>query len=117
MLKTRDQFKEAAGVYFLISDEVMHISFTILWETKEFCVLLLMTFPLQDSVHSAVMLEQASYCYLYSKPPMLRKYGFHLVLSGKQYKKSDQVFFIVDNNRINFQYCHINGVPLLNFLD
>ncbi|KAK4777160.1 hypothetical protein SAY86_005848 [Trapa natans] len=65
MLKTRDQFKEAAGVYFLIAGE--------------------------ESLHSAVMLEQASYCYLYSKPPMLRKYGFHLVLSGNQYKKSDQI--------------------------
>ncbi|XP_042396826.1 uncharacterized protein LOC121986970 [Zingiber officinale] len=32
--------------------------------------------------HAAVMLEQASYCYLLSIPPMLRKYGFHLVLSG-----------------------------------
>lgn len=37
------------------------------------------------------MLEQASYCYLLSKPPMLHKYGFHLVLSGDRYKKCDQV--------------------------
>jgi hypothetical protein len=42
-------------------------------------------------LHSAVMLEQASYCYLLSKPPMLRKFGFHLVLSGDRYKKCDQV--------------------------
>ncbi|XP_048126921.1 trafficking protein particle complex subunit 8 [Rhodamnia argentea] len=65
MLKTRDQFKEAAGVYFRISGE--------------------------EPLHSAVMLEQASYCYLLSKPPMLRKFGFHLILSGNQYKKSDQI--------------------------
>ncbi|PKI35306.1 hypothetical protein CRG98_044320, partial [Punica granatum] len=65
MLKARDQYKEAASVYFHISGE--------------------------ESLHSAVMLEQASYCYLYSKPPMLRKYGFHLVLSGNQYKKCDQI--------------------------
>lgn len=64
MLKTRDQYKEAAGVYFRISGE--------------------------EPLHSAVMLEQASYCYLLSKPPMLRKFGFHLILSGNQYKKSDQ---------------------------
>ncbi|KAG6509845.1 hypothetical protein ZIOFF_027852 [Zingiber officinale] len=38
----------------------------------------------------AVMLEQASYCYLLSIPPMLRKYGFHLVLSGNRYYISDQ---------------------------
>ncbi|KAF7851940.1 hypothetical protein BT93_L1651 [Corymbia citriodora subsp. variegata] len=65
MLKTRNQFKEAAGVYFRISGE--------------------------EPLHSAVMLEQASYCYLLSKPPMLRKFGFHLILSGNQYKKSDQI--------------------------
>uniref|UniRef100_A0A5B6ZRC8 Putative trafficking protein particle complex subunit 8 n=1 Tax=Davidia involucrata TaxID=16924 RepID=A0A5B6ZRC8_DAVIN len=65
MLKTRDQYKEAASVYFRISGE--------------------------EPLHSAVMLEQASYCYLFSKPPMLRKYGFHLVLSGDLYKRSDQM--------------------------
>ncbi|XP_019455479.1 PREDICTED: trafficking protein particle complex subunit 8-like isoform X1 [Lupinus angustifolius] len=65
MLKARDQYKEAATVYFRICGE--------------------------DILHSAVMLEQASYCYLLSKPSMLRKYGFHLVLSGEQYKKCDQV--------------------------
>ncbi|GFY97981.1 tetratricopeptide repeat (TPR)-like superfamily protein [Actinidia rufa] len=36
------------------------------------------------------MLEQGSYCYLFAKTPMLRKYGFHLVLSGDLYKKCDQ---------------------------
>ncbi|XP_062112409.1 uncharacterized protein LOC133823584 isoform X2 [Humulus lupulus] len=65
MLKTRDQFKEAATVYFRVCGE--------------------------EPLHSAVMLEQASYCYLLSKPPMSHKYGFHLVLSGERYKKSDQI--------------------------
>ncbi|PIA54301.1 hypothetical protein AQUCO_00900680v1 [Aquilegia coerulea] len=65
MLKARDQYKEAASVYFRISNE-------------------------EPSLHAAVMLEQASYCYLLSKPPMLRKYGFHLVLSGNRYYISDQ---------------------------
>ncbi|XP_059646575.1 uncharacterized protein LOC132293217 [Cornus florida] len=65
MLKTRDLYKEAASVYFRISGE--------------------------EPLHSAVMLEQASSCYLFSKPPMLRKYGFHLVLSGDLYKKCDQI--------------------------
>ncbi|MED6136368.1 hypothetical protein PIB30_055534 [Stylosanthes scabra] len=37
------------------------------------------------------MLEQASYCYMLCKPSMLRKYGFHLVLSGEQYKTCDQI--------------------------
>ncbi|GLT94814.1 hypothetical protein SLE2022_125350 [Rubroshorea leprosula] len=65
MLKTGEQHKEAATVYFRICGE--------------------------DALHSAVMLEQASYCYLLSKPAMLHKYGFHLVLSGDHYKKCDQV--------------------------
>ncbi|CAA0837822.1 Tetratricopeptide repeat (TPR)-like superfamily protein [Striga hermonthica] len=65
MLKARSQFKDAASVYFRISGE--------------------------EPLHSAVMLEQASYCFLLSTPTMLRKYGFHLVLSGDIYKKSDQI--------------------------
>ncbi|KMT11297.1 hypothetical protein BVRB_5g109810 isoform A [Beta vulgaris subsp. vulgaris] len=65
MLKARDQYKQAASVYFRVSGEE----------------------PLQ----SAVMLEQASYCYLFSVPQMLRKYGFHLILSGDSYKKCDQM--------------------------
>ncbi|KAK6944126.1 LOW QUALITY PROTEIN: TRAPP III complex, Trs85, partial [Dillenia turbinata] len=65
MLKAREQYTDAAGIYFRVSGE--------------------------DALHSAVMLEQASYCYLFSKPPMLRKYGFHLVLSGDYYKRSDQI--------------------------
>ncbi|KAI7725801.1 hypothetical protein M8C21_013972 [Ambrosia artemisiifolia] len=64
MLKTSGQYKDAAGVYFRISGE--------------------------EPLHSAVMLEQASYCYLLAKPSMLRKYGFHLILSGDLYKKCDQ---------------------------
>lgn len=65
MLKSRDQYKEAATVYFRICGE--------------------------ETLHAAVMLEQSSYCYLLSKPPMLHKYGFHLVLSGDRYKKCDQI--------------------------
>ncbi|KAG6518407.1 hypothetical protein ZIOFF_021882 [Zingiber officinale] len=42
------------------------------------------------------LLEQASYYYLLSIPPMLRKYGFHLVLSGNRYYISDQVLDFLD---------------------
>lgn len=65
MLKAMGEYKEAANIYFRISGE--------------------------DPLLSAVMLEQAAYCFLFSKPPLLRKYGFHLVLSGDLYKKSDQI--------------------------
>ncbi|KAG1348154.1 trafficking protein particle complex subunit 8 [Cocos nucifera] len=65
MLKARGQYKEAASVYFRISNEV-------------------------PSLHAAVMLEQASYGYLLSSPPLLRKYGFHLILAGNCYYISEQ---------------------------
>ncbi|XP_023005634.1 trafficking protein particle complex subunit 8-like [Cucurbita maxima] len=65
MLKAREQYREAAAVYFRICNE--------------------------EPLHSAVMLEQASYCYLLTKPPLIRKYGFHLVLSGDRYKRMDQI--------------------------
>ncbi|XP_062214381.1 uncharacterized protein LOC133915291 isoform X2 [Phragmites australis] len=65
MLKTRGQYREASTVYFRISNE-------------------------EPSLHSAVLLEQAACCYLLSSPPMLRKYGFHLILAGNSYYMSDQ---------------------------
>uniref|UniRef100_A0A0E0KJW9 Trafficking protein particle complex subunit 8 n=1 Tax=Oryza punctata TaxID=4537 RepID=A0A0E0KJW9_ORYPU len=65
MLKTRGQYREASSVYYRVSNE-------------------------EPSLHSAVLLEQAACCYVLSKPPMLRKYGFHLVLAGNSYYISDQ---------------------------
>ncbi|KAI7997175.1 Agamous-like MADS-box protein AGL65 [Camellia lanceoleosa] len=80
MLKTRDQFKEATTVYFRISGEEPYINLS--------------------------SLEQASYCYLFAKPPMLRKYGFHLVLSGDLYKKCDQKIMKKYNLREKVQGQH-----------
>ncbi|ONM10029.1 Tetratricopeptide repeat (TPR)-like superfamily protein [Zea mays] len=65
MLKTRGQYREASNVYFRVSNE-------------------------EPSLHSAVLLEQAACCYLLCNPPMLRKYGFHLILAGNSYFVSDQ---------------------------
>lgn len=58
--KARGQFKEAANVYFRISSE-------------------------EPSLRAGILLEQAAYCYLRANPPMLRKFGFHLVLAGNRY--------------------------------
>lgn len=46
----------------------------------------------EDSdLRSAVLLEQASYCFLAApRPPMPRKYGFHLVLAGHRFSKAGQ---------------------------
>ncbi|XP_031498646.1 uncharacterized protein LOC116263167 isoform X2 [Nymphaea colorata] len=65
MLKTREQHKEAANVLLHISNQ-------------------------EPSLHAAVILEQASHCYLHSDPPMLRKYGLFCVLAGSQYNICDQ---------------------------
>uniref|UniRef100_A0A146KXS3 Trafficking protein particle complex subunit 8 n=1 Tax=Lygus hesperus TaxID=30085 RepID=A0A146KXS3_LYGHE len=44
----------------------------------------------EDSdLRSAVLLEQAAYCFLHSaRPVMFRKYAFHMVLAGNRYSKA-----------------------------
>jgi tetratricopeptide (TPR) repeat protein len=45
----------------------------------------------EDSdLRSALLLEQAAYCFLMSQPPFYRKYAFHSVLSGHRYSKAQQ---------------------------
>lgn len=45
----------------------------------------------EDSdLRSALLLEQASYCFLLSQPAMYRKYAFHIVLSGNRYSRAGQ---------------------------
>ncbi len=52
--------------------------------------LLLMTSEDSD-LRSALLLEEASYCFIKSrKPPMPRKYAFHLVLAGHRFAKASQ---------------------------
>lgn len=43
------------------------------------------------SLRAGVLLEQAAYCYLRVTAPMLRKYGFHMVLAGNRYTVCSQV--------------------------
>ncbi|KAG4074060.1 hypothetical protein HA402_014265 [Bradysia odoriphaga] len=45
----------------------------------------------EDSdLRSALLLEEASYSYLMSQPPLYRKYAFHIVLAGHRYSKCGQ---------------------------
>lgn len=45
----------------------------------------------EDSdLRSALLLEQAAYCFLLSQPSMHRKYAFHIVLSGNRYSRAGQ---------------------------
>lgn len=45
----------------------------------------------ESDLRSALLLEQAAYCFLASaRPPMPRKYAFHLVLAGHRFSKANQ---------------------------
>lgn len=44
----------------------------------------------ESDLRSALLLEQAGYCFLQSKPSMVRKYAFHMVLAGHRFSKAAQ---------------------------
>ncbi|XP_067142139.1 trafficking protein particle complex subunit 8 [Centruroides vittatus] len=45
----------------------------------------------EDSdLRSALLLEQAAHCFLNTKPPMIRKYAFHVILAGHRFSKAGQ---------------------------
>nr|XP_022915433.1 trafficking protein particle complex subunit 8 [Onthophagus taurus] len=45
----------------------------------------------ESDLRSALLLEQAAYCFLIStKPCMVRKYAFHMVLAGHRFSKATQ---------------------------
>ena len=45
-----------------------------------------MTNELSD-LRSALLLEQAAYCFLLAQPASTRKYGFHIVLAGYRFSR------------------------------
>ncbi|KAG6536203.1 hypothetical protein ZIOFF_001252 [Zingiber officinale] len=69
-------------------------------EADKYCKTILMKLTrnfgcMKGSVLVIVLgIASCSYCYLLSIPLMLRKYGFHLVLSGNRYYISDQGDFL-----------------------
>ncbi|KAH8371336.1 hypothetical protein KR093_006982 [Drosophila rubida] len=44
----------------------------------------------ESDLRSALLLEQAAYCFLVTHPPMHRKYAFHIVLAGNRYSRAGQ---------------------------
>uniref|UniRef100_A0A1B0B6W0 Trafficking protein particle complex subunit 8 n=1 Tax=Glossina palpalis gambiensis TaxID=67801 RepID=A0A1B0B6W0_9MUSC len=44
----------------------------------------------ESDLRSALLLEQAAYCFLVSTPVMHRKYAFQIVLSGNRYSRAGQ---------------------------
>lgn len=39
----------------------------------------------EESARAAVLLEQSALCLLYTSPPSVRKFAFHMVLAGLRY--------------------------------
>lgn len=44
----------------------------------------------ESDLRSALLLEQAAHCFVKMKPPMVRKYAFHMILAGHRFNKSGQ---------------------------
>ena len=43
-----------------------------------------------NDLRSGLLFEQAAYCFLLATPPSVRKYAFHIILSGYRFSKSGQ---------------------------
>ncbi|KAG0593829.1 hypothetical protein M758_UG023200 [Ceratodon purpureus] len=71
MHKARGQFREAASVLFRAA-------------------MLKVEGGQGVSLRAGVFLEQSAYCYLSVSPPMLRKFGFYMVLAGNRYTVCSQ---------------------------
>ena len=69
-------------------------------------------------LRSALLLEQAAYCYLMCNPPLVRKYAFHIILSGYRFSKSGQKKHSSRAYRQGFQvYLVIDRFIFDSFLD
>jgi len=64
-LKARDMYPEAASEFIKLTNE-------------------------DADLRSALLLEQAAHCFLHNKPPMYRKYAFHMILAGHRFSKAMQ---------------------------
>ncbi|GAA6076315.1 trafficking protein particle complex subunit 8 isoform X1, partial [Tachysurus ichikawai] len=43
-----------------------------------------------SDLRSALLLEQAAHCFINMRSPMVRKFAFHMILSGHRYSKAEQ---------------------------
>lgn len=97
--KTQDYMEEAITTYLTVcklphfATRATLLSIECLKSTNLHCEaakqLTRMTSEDAD-LRSALLLEQAAYCYLLSQPTFYRKYSFHSVLSGHRYTKAGQ---------------------------
>lgn len=72
----------------------------------------------ESDLRSGLLLEQAAYCFLNSKPSMIRKYAFHMVLAGHRFSKAaqrmhslrsyKQAYQVYENTGWNLAEDHIN---------
>ena len=63
-------------------------------------------------LRSALLLEQAAYCYLLAPAPLVRKYAFHIILAGFRFSKSGQKFHSSRTYRQGFQIYKGHGWSL-----
>lgn len=97
--KTYDYMEEAITTYLTVcrlpqfATRATILSIECLKATQLYCdaakQLTRMTSEDAD-LRSALLLEQAAYCYLLAQPPYYRKYAFHSVLSGHRFTKAGQ---------------------------
>ena len=67
----------------------------------------------EDSdLRSAVMLEQASLCFLLSSPSMPRKYGIHMILAGHRYGKAGLRKHALRSYQRAFQVLELNAFKI-----
>ncbi len=43
------------------------------------------THPQEENARAGVLLEQSAYCLLFTAPPSVRKFAFHMVLAALRY--------------------------------
>ncbi|KAJ3048861.1 Trafficking protein particle complex 8 [Rhizophlyctis rosea] len=79
MLADRDQYREAPPLLIRMTGE-------------------------DSDLRSALFLEQAAQCFLRLRPPMVRKYAFHLILAGHRYSKCNQ--------REHAQRCYMSALDV-----
>lgn len=63
-------------------------------------------------LRSSLLLEQAAYCFLLANPPSIRKYAFHIILSGYRFSKTGQNRHSSRTYRQGFQVYRDHGWSL-----
>ncbi len=61
------------------------------WKTHNLRLMSSTEMTQEENLRAALLLEQAAFCLLHVAPPHVRKFAFHMVLSGLRYNACGQV--------------------------